>query len=101
MSQKAIASAAVAELLAQQRIEYQARLPEQLAQLGALADGLTRGKIQRATLDDVHQRLHKLVGTGGTFGFKTLSSRARLLEQQVKVPLRSHLPCCVIASRAS
>jgi diguanylate cyclase (GGDEF)-like protein len=38
----------------------------------------------RASLDDLHQRLHKLAGAGGTFGFPSLSSQARYLEHQVK-----------------
>lgn len=75
--------AAVAELLAQQRADYRARLPGQLAELGALVEGLAADGFCDVILTELHSRLHKLAGSGGTFGFKALSSHARALEQQV------------------
>nr|WP_246347339.1 diguanylate cyclase [Desulfurispira natronophila] len=36
-------------------------------------------------LDTLHQRLHKLAGSAGTFGFAELSEKARQLEIQVKL----------------
>ncbi len=84
MSQKAVVSANIAKLLDQQRADYRAHLPEQLAQLEKLSDDLAEGKTRKATLEELHHRLHKLAGAGGTFGLNTLSSRALSLEQQVK-----------------
>ncbi len=84
MSRKAVASAEIAKLLEQQRADYRARLPEQLTQLQKLADDLALGKRRQAILEELHQRLHKLAGAGGTFGLNTLSSRVQSLEQQVK-----------------
>ena len=37
-----------------------------------------------ALLNDLHARLHKLAGSGGTFGFPELSSQARVLEVSAK-----------------
>lgn len=84
-------TAAIAELLAQQRTNYRSRLPDQLAQLQALADRLARGEVTKAAVDELHQLLHKLAGAGGTFGLKTLSAHARSLEQQTKGWLSSPL----------
>ncbi len=76
--------AAFAEKLAQQRSGYLARLPAELAALQALASGLCGGESDRASLAALHHRLHKLAGSGGTFGLAVLSAGARTLEQQVK-----------------
>jgi diguanylate cyclase (GGDEF)-like protein len=83
MSQHALSHAAVAALLAQQRLDFQRRLPAQLAELEGLAVELTSGDGFRATVEDLHQRLHRLAGAGGTFGLEVLSARARALEQRV------------------
>ena len=84
MSQRALASAEIARLLDQKRADYQARLPEQLSQLEQLADDLIQSKTPGTILEELHQRLHKLTGAGGTFGFKKLSAAAQSLELQVK-----------------
>jgi diguanylate cyclase (GGDEF)-like protein len=75
---------AVAEQLARLREDYQARLPAELAVLTALAAGFGGAESDRARLEELHQRLHKLAGSGGTFGFAALSARTRTLEQQSK-----------------
>jgi len=75
---------AVTEQLARLRTDYLARLPAELAALGALAAGLGGGETDRLSLDQLHHRLHKLAGSGGTFGFSTLSASAHALEQRVK-----------------
>ncbi len=76
--------AAVAAQLAQLRNDYLARLPAELAALQALGAGLCGGDTDRASLDELHHRLHKLAGSGGTFGLTALSAGARTLEQRVK-----------------
>jgi diguanylate cyclase (GGDEF)-like protein len=76
--------AAVAEQLAQLRNDYLARLPAELAALLELANGLDGGESDRASLDALYHRLHKLAGSGGTFGLAALSAGARKLEQRVK-----------------
>ncbi|OYY94038.1 MAG: response regulator receiver protein [Hydrogenophilales bacterium 28-61-23] len=82
-------AAAVAEQLARLRNDYLARLPAELAELNSLAAGLCGGEehkpeIDRASLDELHHRLHKLAGSGGTFGLADLSASARSLEQRAK-----------------
>ena len=75
---------AVAEQMALLRKDYLARLPAELAALTTLANGLGEGEFDRAVLDELHHRLHKLAGSGGTFGFASLSAGARSLEQRAK-----------------
>lgn len=76
--------AAVAAQLAQLRNDYLARLPAELAEMQALGAGLCGGETDRVSLDELHHRLHKLAGSGGTFGLTALSAGARTLEQRVK-----------------
>lgn len=76
--------AAVAAQLAQLRNDYLARLPAELAALQTLGSGLSGGNSDYASLDELYQRLHKLAGSGGTFGLAALSAGARTLEQRVK-----------------
>ena len=73
----------LAEQLAKLREAYLARVPAELAALQALAGALQGGEGDRAGLDALHQRLHKLAGSGGTFGLAALSAAARALEQRV------------------
>ena len=89
----------VAEQLARLRNDYLARLPAELAALTALAIGLGEGEPERAGLDELHHRLHKLAGSGGTFGFAALSAGARTLEQQVKACLSNPLEALDSPSR--
>lgn len=84
MSSEKPMAASVAEQLARLRDDYLARLPAELAGLEALAAGLSGGETDRASLDELHHRLHKLAGSGGTFGLAALSAGARTLEQRVK-----------------
>lgn len=76
--------AAVAAQLTQLRNDYLTRLPTELAALKELGAGLCGSKADRASLDELHHRLHKLAGSGGTFGMAALSAGARMLEQRVK-----------------
>lgn len=81
----------VAEQMALLRNGYLSRLPTELAALEVLAVGLSGGEIDRASLDELYHRLHKLAGSGGTFGLAALSAKARSLEQRVKVLLEGSL----------
>jgi len=89
----------VAEQLARLRNDYLVRLPAELAALTALAIGLGEGEPERAGLDELHHRLHKLAGSGGTFGFAALSAAARTLEQRVKAFLSNPLEALDSPSR--
>ncbi|MDO9142780.1 diguanylate cyclase [Rhodoferax sp.] len=76
--------AAATARLAQLRNDYLARLPAELTALQTLGAGLSGGEPDRASLDELHHRLHKLAGSGGTFGLAALSAGAHTLEQRVK-----------------
>ncbi|MDP1756922.1 MAG: diguanylate cyclase [Pseudohongiella sp.] len=92
---------AVAEQLAKLRYDYVARLPAELAALTGLAAGLGEGELDRARLEELHHCLHKLAGSGGTFGFTALSAAARSLEQRVQGCLSSNLKTWDAQSRQS
>ncbi len=77
------AMAAAAAEMAKLRHSYLDHLPTEINEMAALADSLDGTEADRVHLDALHQRLHKLAGSGGTFGLTTLSERARGLEQQV------------------
>ncbi|MDX5362744.1 MAG: diguanylate cyclase [Pseudazoarcus pumilus] len=66
------------------RRDYAARLPGEMATLQALGERLCGMQPDAADLDELHHRLHKLAGSGGTFGFAALSAAARALELQIK-----------------
>lgn len=83
--------AAVAEQLAKLRDAYLARLPAELAELEVLASGMTGSEADRQLLDEIHHRLHKLAGSGGTFGLKRLGEHASRLERTAKAWLAGSL----------
>lgn len=66
--------------LASLRQNYAERLPAEFAALAALADRLNGSASDHPSLDEIARRLHKLAGSGGTFGFDALSKKARELE---------------------
>jgi len=84
MANDKLSSDAVAEQMAILRNGYLARMPAELAALNALAAGIQDKSVERSNLNELHHSLHKLSGSGGTFGLALLSSRARSLEQRVK-----------------
>jgi len=73
--------------LAKLKKAYLARLPGELAELAALIDRQERlsspAEIYQR-LEKLHQRLHNLSGTSGTFGFDKLSGMAHALEKTVQ-----------------
>lgn len=78
------ALAVVAAEIARLRNGYLQSLPAQVDELKALADTLCGNESDRAALEDLHHRLHKLAGSGGTFGLNRLSETARGLERTAK-----------------
>lgn len=76
-------AAALAARLAGLRVQFLHRLEGTLATFGEQLAG--RGaEAAPAVLADVHAQLHRLAGTGGTFGFPELSRQARSLELQAQ-----------------
>ena len=67
------------------RNSYLERLPLELNEMAELANTLNGKEIDRLILNDLHHRLHKLAGSGGTFGFHTLGEQAKQLELVVKM----------------
>lgn len=74
---------ALAEQMAKLRADYLARLPAELAALQALAGAMRGDERDRAGLEALHLRLHKLAGSAGTFGLAALGAAAHALEQRV------------------
>ena len=60
------------------RMEYVASLPDRLEELRADVAGLRAGKPEAAAALKV--RLHRLAGSGGSYGFARLSALAREAE---------------------
>ena len=74
----------VAAELAKLREDYLAKLPAELAELAQTAAALQGRKDERAAMEDLHHRLHRLAGSGGTFGLDALSAQSRALEKIIK-----------------
>lgn len=91
--------AAIAAELAKLRRAYLERLPAELSAIAELAARLGGGEADRSLLEELHQRLHKLAGSGGTFGQDKLSRRARDLEQAAKTWLSADLKATEPATR--
>ena len=65
--------------------KFAERLQQELPELEQVAEQLqhTREREQRRALVlDIRERLHRLAGTAGTFGFTALGQQSRLLEQR-------------------
>lgn len=75
---------ALSEQLDRLRQDYVAHLPLEFDTLQDLAGRLSEPTPARQDLDELHHRLHKLAGSGGTFGFAALSTAARALELQTR-----------------
>jgi len=71
------------------RNDYLAHLPDEIDALRALALQMAEHGVSPLSVDELHHRLHKLAGSGGTFGLPELSQQASLLERQVKGWLES------------
>jgi len=77
-------SAEFAEKLHALQLQYAAQLEAELGVLRQEADELAAAAEPRRLLASLHQRLHRLAGSAGTFGFAVLGKSARELELQVK-----------------
>ena len=84
MSSNKSVTETVMEQLATLRENYLARLPKELAELEVLVTSLTGEVSDHAILEDLHNRLHKLAGSGGSFGLIALSVATRDLEQRIR-----------------
>lgn len=74
------------------RADYAARLPAEIQQLRSLVEQLTKPNpaIQLDALNQLRQRLHKLAGSAGSFGFPELGKQAKKLELQTQTWLDSN-----------
>ncbi len=63
------------------REAYRERLATELTEIRALAEQAGSEEMPTETLRTLRQRLHKLAGSAGTFGFHRLGTEARELEQ--------------------
>ncbi|WP_417788292.1 diguanylate cyclase [Stutzerimonas xanthomarina] len=75
--------------------KFAERLSEELAALEQSAEQLLSVREQeqrRQLMLDLHERLHRLAGTAGTFGFTTLGVQSRLLEQRAERWLEAAKP---------
>jgi len=77
-------NAAVIAELTKLRDAYLERLPQEVAELAILSAGLIGKADAGPQLETLHQCLHKLAGSGGTFGLAGLSCQAKVLEQTVQ-----------------
>ena len=83
MPDSAPAAPDFAAQLAALRDRYVAQLGHGLDDLVARIETLGPG-LTREQLEDLHGQLHRLAGSGGTFGFPELSQQARVLEVGAK-----------------
>jgi chemotaxis protein histidine kinase CheA len=75
--------------LAKLRELYIEGLPSEFEALEAMLAKLAAGDSAGETLSEIHRALHKLVGSGGSFGFHDLSAQARAIEQDLLLWLDS------------
>lgn len=77
-------NAEIAAKLQALREDYAARLPAELQHLRGLADELADPGRRLQALTQLNQRLHKLAGSAGSFGFPDLGKQAKKLELQAQ-----------------
>lgn len=86
---------ALQEQLAQLEQQFGERLQADLTDLAALAQDLQQTRAtasRRLVMLSIRERLHRLAGAAGTFGFAKLGERARRLEQRADRWLDSAKP---------
>ena len=83
MSDGSTQDSGISSKLSRMREAYRERLATELSDIRALAES-TIGDGADEGIPSLHQRLHKLAGSAGTFGFHELGTQARALEQQLK-----------------
>jgi len=72
--------------LAELEERFRTRLSSELTSMSEIADRLQQAGSDRV-LQDLRDRLHKLAGSAGTFGYAELGSRCRELEQQAQAEI--------------
>ena len=70
--------------LAALNAKFEAQLAQTLDELNEKVAMQADADVPQELLEELHARLHKLAGSGGTFGFPELSSQARALEVSIK-----------------
>jgi HPt (histidine-containing phosphotransfer) domain-containing protein len=65
--------------------KFAAGLPRTLGRLSGARAAFDPACADAALVDDMHAILHTLAGSAATFGFRTLGTQARLLEQRLRV----------------
>ncbi|MBI2379904.1 MAG: diguanylate cyclase [Gammaproteobacteria bacterium] len=80
--------AAIQQQFATLRANYAQQLPARFDDIeNALSQLENEGedvRLEDSALNELHRQLHSITGAAGTFGFQTLSDRARVLERLVK-----------------
>lgn len=71
------------------RADYAERLPAEIGRLRELVVAALVPETQRASLLELSQKLHKLAGSAGSFGFPELGKQAKKLELQAQEWLNS------------
>jgi diguanylate cyclase (GGDEF)-like protein len=66
------------------RDSYAARLPSEIQSLRDLVGNLAEPELQHDVLTQLNQKLHKLAGSAGSFGFPYLGKQAKKLELQTQ-----------------
>lgn len=79
---EAVAAAVRAEI-EKVRAQYLSGLPAEVEGLAALCGRLAGEASDRAALEELRHRLHRIAGSGGTFGLSALSEHARRLEKDI------------------
>ncbi len=69
----------------QLRLRYAARLPARIAAMTAALKDLREGEPRPAARAILHHQAHSLAGSASTFGFDALGSRARQLDQTLRL----------------
>lgn len=92
MAEPVDATAALAAQLALLREQFLQRLDDTLAGLAARLAADPGAVLPATALAEIHAQLHRLVGSGGTFGFAELSRQARMLEVQAQAWLGGVTP---------
>lgn len=77
-------NAEIAAKLQALRADYAARLPAELQRLRTLANELGDPDRRFQALGQLNQKLHKLAGSAGSFGFTELGRQAKKLELQTQ-----------------
>jgi diguanylate cyclase (GGDEF)-like protein len=74
------------------RHSFVERLPAKIAEVEATWQTLHQGRWDKAAYEHLHQLVHSLAGSGGTFGYTELSKQARALEQLLQALLEHAQP---------